>query len=67
MDEVLIAGAAAIHGLVLDVESAWKDRNEKNLDHPIVHGLVSFTSGADDIPASRSPGWSASARSTRRG
>ncbi|MEJ3405253.1 ADP-ribosyltransferase [Rathayibacter sp. YIM 133350] len=48
----LTAGAAAVNGFIDDVESAWKERTSTNRKHNIVHGLVKFTTGADDIPRS---------------
>jgi hypothetical protein len=45
----LLKGALGVDGFVGDVELAWRGRYDKNQEHKIVHGLVKFTTGAEDI------------------
>ncbi|HVQ90281.1 MAG TPA: ADP-ribosyltransferase [Mycobacteriales bacterium] len=45
----LIRGASAVNSFIGDVEQAWRGRYEKNQEHTIVHGLVKFTTDAEDI------------------
>lgn len=45
----LLEGASAVNNLIGDVELAWRERHRKNRDQNIVHGLVKFATGAEDI------------------
>lgn len=48
----LLHGALEINNFVGDIELAWKERDARNKNQWIVHGLVKFATGVDDISAS---------------